>query len=344
MNILVIGPSWVGDMIMSHTLYQQLKENYPDCEIDVMAPDWCRPLLDRMPEVRQSLVMPIGHGELSLYKRFELAKNLRGRYDLAIVLPNSFKSALIPFFAKVPERRGWKGEMRYGVLTDLRQNRDNYPMMVQRYIALAFEADKVPPAHLLPMPMPYLGVNPAHIDQTKAHFADVLQKAKKRPIIGFCPGAEFGPAKQYPHYHFGTLAERLIERGCAVALFGSKNDRDIADKIIRHLPEEMREYCLDFVGKTELNQAVDLLTCCKVVVSNDSGLMHIASALHRPLVALYGPTSPNYTPPLSPMASILRLANDDDIKSRKGNQKWGYHQSMIDISPEMVYELVMESV
>ena len=123
MNILVIGPSWVGDMMMSHALYQQLKVNYPNCEIDVMAPDWCRPLLARMPQVRNAISMPIGHGAFRLAERYRLGKALRNQYDLAIVLPNSLKSALIPFFAKIPKRRGWKGESRYGLLNDLRANK-----------------------------------------------------------------------------------------------------------------------------------------------------------------------------------------------------------------------------
>ena len=146
MNILVIGPSWVGDMIMSHALYQQLKVQYPDCQIDVMAPDWCRPLLARMPEVHKAISMPIGHGAFRLVERYRLGKSLRNQYDMAIILPNSFKSALIPFFAKIPVRRGWKGEFRYGLLNDLRANKNDYPMMVQRYVALSFEKGQVPTA------------------------------------------------------------------------------------------------------------------------------------------------------------------------------------------------------
>jgi len=156
MNILVIGPSWVGDMMMSHALYQQLKVQYPDCQIDVMAPDWCRQLLARMPEVRKAISMPIGHGAFCLGERFQLGKLLRNQYDMAIVLPNSLKSAFIPLFAKIPVRRGWKGESRYFLLNDLRANKNDYPMMVQRYIALAFEKGQVPTAQNLPLLYPHL--------------------------------------------------------------------------------------------------------------------------------------------------------------------------------------------
>ncbi|KMK50696.1 ADP-heptose--LPS heptosyltransferase [[Actinobacillus] muris] len=338
MNILVIGPSWVGDMMMSHALYQQLKRNDPTCRIDVIAPDWCRPLLERMPEVRTALSMPIGHGSFQLCKRYHLGKNLRNQYDLAIVLPNSFKSAFIPFFAGIKQRRGWKGEMRYGLLNDLRRNKNAYPMMVQRYVALAFERHQIPTAEQLPIHSPYLKVSAESVAQTQTAFAKQLAYAEQREAIGFCPGAEFGPAKRYPHYHYATLAEKLIEQGYAVQLFGSQKDEAVGEQIRSALPESLQRYCLNLAGQTNLNQAVDLLSACKAVVSNDSGLMHIAAALKRPLVALYGPTSPQYTPPLANNAVIIRLIEGGLIKIRKGESSEGYHQSLIDIAPELVLE------
>lgn len=338
MNILVIAPSWVGDMMMSHALYQQLSVNYPNCRIDVMAPDWCRPLLSRMPEVRNAISMPIGHGEFALCKRYDLGKNLRNRYDMAIVLPNSLKSAFIPFFAKIPLRRGWKGEMRYGWLNDLRRNKQDYPMMVQRYIALAFDQGAIPSADHLPISYPYLKVNAEQLSQTKRHFVKQLEYAENRKAIGFCPGAEFGPAKRYPHYHYATLAQALIEQGYAVRLFGSKKDEEVGERIRQHLPSHLQRYCINLAGQTDLNQAVDLIADCQAVVSNDSGLMHVAAALNRPLVALYGPTSPQYTPPLSKKAAVLRLIDGGLIKIRKGEGQDGYHQSLIDLKPENVLE------
>lgn len=338
MNILVIAPSWVGDMMMSHALYQQLKIQYPHCQIDVMAPDWCRPLLARMLEVRHAISMPIGHGSFALCHRYQLGKNLRNQYDLAIVLPNSLKSAFIPLFARIPQRRGWKGEMRYGLLNDLRHNKQDYPMMVQRYVALAFEKNAVPTAANLPLNSPYLQVDQAQIAATKALFAKQFDYAENRAAIGFCPGAEFGPAKRYPHYHYAALAQKLIEQGYAVRLFGSKKDEAVGEQIRQSLPEPLQRYCINLAGQTDLNQAVDLIADCHAVVSNDSGLMHIAAALNRPLIALYGPTSPQYTPPLSPNAHIIRLIEGGLIKIRKGEGQDGYHQSLIDITPEMVWE------
>lgn len=342
MNILVIAPSWVGDMMMSHSLYQQLKQNYPNCEIDVMAPDWCRPLLSRMPEVRKAISMPIGHGAFRLCERYDLGKNLRNQYDLAIVLPNSLKSAFIPFFAKIKQRRGWKGEMRFGFLNDIRTNKNDYPKMVQRYVALAFEKGQIPNAENLPISYPYLQVNAEQVEQTKQHFAKQFEYAENRPAIAFCPGAEFGPAKRYPHYHYAAVAEKLIEQGYSIRLFGSKKDEPVGEEIRTALPEKLQRYCLNLAGQTDLNQAVDLISDCVAVVSNDSGLMHIAAALGRPLVALYGPTSPEYTPPLSEKAVIIRLIEGGLIKIRKGESAEGYHQSLIDIQPEMVLEKLTE--
>ena len=339
MNILIIGPSWVGDMMMSHSLYQQLKLQYPDCQIDVMAPNWCKPLLARMPEVRHAVEMPLGHGKFALCERYRLGKALRNQYDMAIVLPNSLKSAFIPAFAKIAVRRGWKGESRYFLLNDLRNNKHDYPMMVQRYVALAFEQNAVPKAADIPVLKPYLTVDSTQQAATLKNFEKQTAFLGERPIIGFCPGAEFGPAKRWPHYHYAKLAEMLIEKGYAVELFGSPKDVEAGEQIRNALSADLQSFCLNLAGQTNLNQAVDLIANCTAVVSNDSGLMHISAATERPLVALYGPTSPTYTPPLSDKAVIIRLIEGDLIKVRKStDSSEGYHQSLIDITPEMALE------
>lgn len=338
MNILIIGPSWVGDMMMSHSLYQTLKMEYPQCEIDVLAPNWCKPLLARMPEVRNALTMPIGHGAFNLAERYKIGKSLKNKYDMAIVLPNSWKSALIPFFANIPVRRGWVGESRYFLLNDVRRNKKAYPMMVERYAALGYEKGEIPSSVYLDIPKPYLRVEPSAVEKTKEIFTALLAPTENRAAVGFCPGAEFGPAKRWPHYHYAKLAEMLIEKGYAVHLFGSAKDEEVGGQIRSALPESLQRYCVNLAGKTELNQAVDLISDCAAVVTNDSGLMHIAAALKRPLVALYGPTSPEYTPPLSDNAVIIRLIQGGLIKIRKGDGEQGYHQSLIDIQPEKVME------
>lgn len=339
MNILIIGPSWVGDMMMSHSLYQTLKQQHPDCNIDVLAPDWCKPLLARMPEVRQAITMPIGHGAFALGERYRIGKSLRNQYDMAIILPNSLKSAFIPYFANIPLRRGWKGESRYILLNDLRHNKKAYPMMVQRYVALGYAQNVLPAAADLPIPTPYLTVEKTQRDTTLKIFEKQTALAQHRPAIGFCPGAEFGPAKRWPHYHYAALAEQLITQGYSIRLFGSAKDHSVGEQIRLALPADLQRYCSNLAGQTSLNQAVDLISDCAAIVSNDSGLMHIAAALKRPLAALYGPTSPQYTPPLSDNAVIIRLIDGGLIKIRKGEDSAeGYHQSLIDITPQMVWE------
>ena len=335
MKILVIGPSWVGDMMMSQSLYRTLKARYPEAIIDVMAPAWCRPLLSRMPEVNEAIPMPLGHGALEIGERRKLGLSLRDRrYDRAYVLPNSFKSALVPFFANIPQRTGWRGEMRYGLLNDARVlDKAAWPLMVERYVALAYDKGVMQSARDLPQPLlwPRLQVSEAEKQQMRATF----RLSDERPVIGFCPGAEFGPAKRWPHYHYAALAEKLIAQGYQIALFGSAKDNDAGNQIIAALPKEQQPWCRNLAGETALEQAVVLIAACEAVVSNDSGLMHIAAALDRPLVALYGPSSPDFTPPLSHKARVIRLITGYH-KVRKGEGEQGYHQSLIDITPEQV--------
>ncbi|EOS94626.1 ADP-heptose--LPS heptosyltransferase RfaF [Erwinia tracheiphila] len=335
MKILVIGPSWVGDMMMSQSLYRTLKSLHPEASIDVMAPAWCRPLLSRMPEVNAALPMPLGHGALALGERRHLGKALRDKgYQRAYVLPGSFKSALVPFFADIKIRTGWRGEMRYGLLNDIRVlDKAAFPLMVQRYVTLAYHKGQIVSAKDLPQPLlwPALSVSESEKETTMAAFT----LAVNRPMIGFCPGAEFGPAKRWPHYHYAALAQMLIENDYQILLFGSEKDQKTGEQILQSLPEANRQYCRNLAGETKLDQAVILLACCRAVISNDSGLMHIAAALGRPLIALYGPSSPDFTPPLSHQARVIRLITGYH-KVRKGDTAEGYHQGLIDIQPPQV--------
>ncbi|KYP95943.1 ADP-heptose--LPS heptosyltransferase [Sodalis-like endosymbiont of Proechinophthirus fluctus] len=334
MKILVIGPSWVGDMMISQSLYRLLVQRYPDAQIDVMAPAWCRPLLSYMPEVNQALEMSFGHGALALGERHQLGKALRqSGYHQALVLPNSFKSALVPFFAGIPQRIGWRGEMRYGLLNDIRTlDKQAFPLMVQCYTALAFDRQGMRSAADLPTPLPWPRLTVSTTDIDLALHTFVPEGA--RALIGFCPGAEFGgPAKRWPHYHYAALATALIRRGYQIALFGSTRDQAAGEAIGAALPEDCRCHCYNLVGKTSLEQAIALIAACQGIVSNDSGLMHVASALDRPLVALYGPSSPDFTPPLSHQARVIRLISGYH-KIRKNEQC--HHQSLIAIQPAQV--------
>lgn len=304
-SILVVGPSWVGDMVMAQCLYIVLKRLHPAVHIDVLAPAWSEPLLTRMPEVRQSLHMPVGHGRLALRDRYQLGKQLRGSaYDQAILLPNSLKSALVPLFAKIPRRTGWRGEMRYGLLNDIRRlDKQRYPLMVQRFVALAYPQGEALPE---PIPAPQLLTHVA--DQNAAIAA--LQLHRERPVLALCPGAEFGPAKRWPSSHYAQVAAEKIDQGWQVWLFGSEKDRPVADEIRQGLSGAQQQHCVSLAGDTTLGQAVDLLAVADAVVSNDSGLMHVAAALQKPLVVIYGSTSPEFTPPLNQQKQILQIPVD----------------------------------
>lgn len=302
-RILVVGPSWVGDMVMAQTLFSALRQRYPGCVIDVLAPDWSRPLLERMPEVRHALSLPFGHGELRLAERRQQGRLLAGRYDQAIVLPNSLKSALIPFWGRVPVRTGWRGEMRYGLLNDLRVlDKENLPLMVQRFVALALEPGATAPSPTDIRP-PHLEVN-----SNKAQLArNSLGLSTNLPVLALCPGAEFGPAKRWPDEHYAALATAQLKEGWQVWIFGSAKDRPVAEAIRHQVPEKYRGRMHLLAGETSLAEAVDLMSQVDVVVSNDSGLMHIAAGLGRPLVAIYGSTSPDFTPPLAANMEVVRL-------------------------------------
>lgn len=303
-KILIVGPSWVGDMVMAQSLFIALKQKNPDCLIDVLAPAWSLPILERMPEVRQGVIMPVSHGRFQWGVRKQLGAQLaQEHYQQAIVLPNSLKSALVPLFAGIPMRTGWRGEWRYGLLNDIRLlNKDRYPLMVQRFVALAYE-----PGAELPEPCP----NPV-LQVDEANTEVVLKKygLSGLPFLALCPGAEFGPAKRWPEQHYAKVAEQFISRGWRVALFGSAKDCAVADDIRALLPVASREQCLSLAGETSLAEAVDILSQASAVVSNDSGLMHIAAALSRPMVVVYGSTSPKFTPPLSDNVKVEQLDVD----------------------------------
>jgi heptosyltransferase-2 len=327
-NILVVGPSWVGDMVMSQVLYMHLQQTRPGVAIDVLAPAWSEPLLARMPEVRRAINKPIGHGEPALGRRRRLGRELRdAHYDQCILLPNSFKSALIPFFARIPRRTGWRGEMRYGLVNDLRiLDEAALPLMVQRFIALGQDPGEPLPEQL---PVPRLVVDGARARTCR----DKFHLEGDKPILGLCPGAEFGGAKRWPAGHYAEIARHYLARDWQVTLYGSGNDRPVTAEIRHACGDHPAVH--DLAGQTQLGEAVDLLSLSAAVVSNDSGLMHIAAALGRPLVAVYGPTSPAFTPPLSDNSAVL-AGDIDCAPCFKRECPLKHHRCMRDLEPARV--------
>jgi heptosyltransferase-2 len=294
----VVGPSWVGDMVMAQSLFMALKEQHKNCSIDVLAPQWSLAIMERMPEVRKAIVMPLGHGQFDFKGRKALGKKLRAeQYDESIVLPNSWKSALVPYFADVPKRTGYLGEMRWGLLNNSRKlDKSFLTKTVQRFVALA----SGPSAILPDIPQPRLLIDPASVDVAKSTFGILNDGAK---VLGLCPGAEYGPAKRWPEEHYAQVAKQAISKGWQVYLFGSVKDETVTATINKLADGQ----CRDFAGKTTLTEALDLMSLCDAVVSNDSGLMHVAAALNIKTIALYGSSDPNFTPPLHPEAEVITL-------------------------------------
>lgn len=295
MRLLIVGPSWLGDAVMMGALVQRLKA--AGGQVTVLTPPHLQALVARLPGVDETLINPFAHGALKLGARAGFGRALKGRFDAAIVLPHSWKSALVPFFAGIRRRTGFVGEARYGVLTDARSlDAAALPRMVDRFALLAEPRGALRPAET---PAPRLRTDADAIAATLRRLA----LADGRPAIGLCVGAEYGPAKRWPAAHFAALARRLAGAGYAAWAIGGAGDTAIGAEATALAGGALT----DLTGKTTLAEAVDLIAAAALTVSNDSGLMHVAAALGRPLIALYGSTSPTFTPPLTDDAAILSL-------------------------------------
>ncbi|MBF0447954.1 MAG: lipopolysaccharide heptosyltransferase II [Magnetococcales bacterium] len=325
---LVVGPSWVGDMVMAQPLFKVLKAQEPNTPIDVLAPAWSSPLLSRMPEVRQSIDSTLEHGQLGLKTRYRQGKALLGRYKQAIILPNSFKSALIPFHANIPRRVGFIGEMRWGLLTEARPlDKIRLPRTADRFVALGLKAE-----HGLPVPLP---------SPTLTAFPERAMKLLEKlgipkqygPILALSPGAEYGPAKQWPERHFATVAQIKAQEGWTVLVLGSGKETGLCHLIAQKAGNQG----YNLAGKTTLEEAVDLLSIAQGVICNDSGLMHVAAALGRPVVSIFGSSDPEHTPPVGPKARIVSL-NLDCAPCFKRHCPDQHLRCLEDISPEMVLD------
>jgi heptosyltransferase-2 len=302
MKILIVGPAWVGDMVIAHALVRTVRAESNAADVHMLAPPRTEPLARRMPGVTGTTVLPVDHGELGWGARRRVGRDLRERrFDRAIVLPNTAKAALVPLFADIPRRTGWRGEWRYGLLNDLRSlNEARYPRMIDRFVALGRDAGAVPTNDLLPQ----LTADPRRADE----LIGALGIAADAPVLALCPGAEYGPAKRWPPAHFAAVAAEHLRRCGTVWLLGNRADAPACSAIVAALPLALRARAFDLAGRTNLLDAVDLLARATQVVTNDSGLMHVACALGVPVVAVYGSSSPDFTPPLSRRARVVRDA------------------------------------
>ncbi len=299
---LVIAPSWLGDLIMAQSLFKAVKASDPDCQIDIYAPKYMMPILERIPEISEKLVNPFEHGSFNLPLRYSEGKKLRGRnYDSVFVLPNSMKSALIAFFAKIPDRRGFKGESRYFILNNMRTNKQDFPLMVQRYVALAFDRNKVRTAQDLPA-FEYPKLITKSLPESRVN--ELGLDFSRRALVLGC-GANYGPAKLWPVEYFASVSDWWVKQGGCVIGIGSKKDEPTVKGIYENLDEASKPYFYDIAGKTNLTEALDIVGMSTAAVCNDSGLMHTVAAADIPQVCIFGSTSTNYTPPLSDKAVCI---------------------------------------
>jgi len=286
-RLLVVAPNWIGDALMALPLLARLREKRPGARIDMLAPPWIAPVARRMAEVDEVIEADLRHGALQLGDRWRLGRTLKQRaYDHAIVLPNSWKSALVPFFAGIPVRAGYAGESRYGLLNMIYEGNQGREPMALHYARLSEIPGSEP---VLPLPFPSFLPSSEKIKTTAVRFGIA------GPYTVLCPGAEYGPAKRWPY--FRELASKLNSQ---IVLLGSSSDRKDAE----HIPGK------NLVGQTTLDEAIDLIAGAAAVVTNDSGLMHIAAATGTPQVALFGSSSPVHTPPMSAVARVMWLNLD----------------------------------
>lgn len=299
---LIVGPSWVGDMVMAQSLYRLLVQRDAQAEIHVVAPPWSLPILERMDEVSRAIELPVGHGETAFAKRYAIGKALRSEgYTHAIVLPRSLKSALVPFFARVPVRTGFRGEWRYGLINDMRPfDRERLDQTVKRFAELGLAAGDTERSAL---EYPRLRVDP----RAQALTLQRLGLVGTENVVALLPGAEYGPAKQWPVGSYADLAGRLARVGIPVWVLGSEKERELG----RHIAEAAaHEAVRNLCGETSLSDVVDVLGAVCVAVTNDSGLLHVAAAVGANVVAIYGSSSPKMTPPLTSTKHILYLDLD----------------------------------
>jgi heptosyltransferase-2 len=284
---LVVAPQWIGDAVMTEPLLRRLRARGE--RLTVGALPWVAPVYRAMPQVDAVIEFPFRHGGLQLRERRALGRELQGRFDSAYVLPNSLKSALLPFLASIPRRIGYLGEARVGLLTHRLKNPKDKPPMVAFYSALSGEPG-------VEQDVPRLELSQAQVD-------DVLraQGLTRGGYVVMAPGAEFGPAKRWPH--FGALAQRLA---VPVVLLGSGKESELCEQIAVQAPDR----CRNLAGQTSLMEAFALIAGAGQVVSNDSGLMHVAAAFGVPQVALFGSSSPLHTPPLNARAQVVWLKQD----------------------------------
>ena len=316
---------------MSGALYKVLQSTYNHkVDIDVFVNSFASDILYRMREINQVIINPFPHKKLDIMGRISMGRVLRkNKYDEVFILPNSFKSAVTPFFAKIKKRTGFLGEFRYGLLNNwYKLDKIKLPRMVDRFCALSNNGELL--SHI---PHPTLEID----KHNQKLLIDKFNLADKK-IIAFCPGAEYGLAKRWQVEHFGALSDMLVNNGYHIIILGSKKDAPLGVEIITHATH--KSHIINLCGDTTLCDVIDLLALSACAVTNDSGLMHVSAALNIPLVAIYGSSSPDFTPPLSKNAKILQIKLDCSPCFER-TCKFGDYNCLRNITPSMVYDVIL---
>ena len=324
---------WIGDFVRCHTVVKLLKARFPARPVDVLSTTLCAPLADYMPEVRQAIVVDLPRKRLPLGEHKALADRLRREgYGTALIMPRTWKAALAPFLAGIPERVGWVGEWRFGLLNDLRWGERKRPRMVDQCAALALPADAPQPEQ---WPLPELRVPTAEV----TGWRERLGLTAQRRVVALAPGA-VGPSKRWPGASFAELARALIAQGCEVWIIGGPSEAPLARLIRDHAPEAR-----DLTG-TDLRNAILALAASNVAISNDSGLMHVAAALGTPTIGIFGPTSPWHWAPLNPIAAAVQQTIEklDCQPCHKPTCRVVHHRCMRNISAEHVLEIAQRTL
>src|SRR5690242_20722068 len=330
--ILVVPYMWIGDFVRCHSVIKLLNARFPDRPVDVLSTTLCAPLTDYMPGLRRAIVVDLPRSRIALKDQRALAWRLKcENYGSALIMPRTWKSALAPFFAGIPERTGFVGEMRFALLNDLRYGERRLPRMVDRCAALA-----LPPAAELPRewPMPELKVARAEIESWRRERRLAFEN---RPVIVLAPGA-VGPSKRWPASAYATLTRRLMAEGFAVWVVGGPDEKPLAAEIIGDTMAR------DLTGH-DLRDAILALAAAAVAVSNDSGLLHVAAALGTPAIGIFGPTSPWHWAPLNPIAAVIETAGELPCRPcHKPVCRLGHHRCMRDIPVERVATSIRQTI
>jgi heptosyltransferase II len=322
--ILIVPYFWIGDFVRGHTVVQLLRGQFPDRPVDMLATKLCAPLTDYMPGLRQTIVVDLPRRSLALGQQFALASRLkREGYGSALVMPRTWKSALAPFLAAIPERTGFAGEARFLLLNDVRFGERKLQRMVDRCAALALPAGATLQS---PLPAPRLEVPSADAANWRKNRG---LNVDERPVVALAPGA-VGPAKRWPGTAYAELTRRLEAEGLHVWILGGPDEKPLAEQIAGGTQAR------DLTG-SDLRDAILALASASVAVSNDSGLLHVAAALGTPSIGIFGPTSPWHWAPLNPLAATIEAATSLPCRPcHKPVCRLEHHRCMRDIASETV--------